>query len=633
MIEIQPLQQPISAEVTLPGSLSYTIRALNLAAMTKGPVTLRNPLFSDDTQAMMTCLQTLGLEIEIGTDFVTVHGDISAIKDDTYELNINISGRTARTLLALLCIVPGTKVLTCESGFRKRPVAEMVEGLRQLGAEIEYLDEEGFLPLKITSSILRPGTVTMKGTMSSQYFSGIMMIAPLVGRIQINVEGEQASKPFINVTISTMKEFGVTVQNKDYTSYLIEDGQSYSATAYDIEADAISASYFWGIAAITKSTIKVKHLSPDSAQGDVRFADLLEMMGCTVVRNRDEKWIQVTGPEELKNIEVNMNDTPDSVQTLAVVAAYANGTTHITGLHHLKVKETDRIEAPRKELEKMGCTIQSTDDSLTITGSQLHGAEIQTYGDHRMAMSFAVAGTRTAGVKILNPEVVSKSFPTFWETLEKLLFTKATYMYKNCILCGFRATGKTCVGPLLASRLGWNYIEMDYFIETEAGKPIIELTDHGKNWQEFRTLESNLLEEVLSMENVVISAGGGVGVNNYVNAVTGKTFGEEQATLLKQAKDTCIIVLEASDDVIASRIQADEEKKESVIRPLLNEEEARQTNTYSLPKKEHLQKIVEDSMAMYTLRKPLYKALSSSIIDTSEDSPTEIVNQIVTQFK
>ena len=260
----------------------------------------------------------------------------------------------------------------------------------------------------------------MNGTVSSQYFSAIMMIAPKVGEIVIEVMGEQSSKPFIDVTISAMKEFGVEVINEDYKRYIVRGNQKYKKEIYTAEADAISASYFFAIAAITKSTIRVLNLPPYSVQGDVWFADILEEMGCEVHKNKDENWIEVAGIDDLRAISIDMNANPDTVQTLAVVAAYAKGTTHIKGIHHLKIKETDRIEAPKKELMKMGIDVQTTDDSMTITGGNPHGAEIETYGDHRMAMAFAVAGIKTEGIIINNPDVVNKSFPTFWKILESL---------------------------------------------------------------------------------------------------------------------------------------------------------------------------------------------------------------------
>lgn len=419
-VKIIPLKKTLHTEVLIPGCLSYTIRALNLAAMTEGSVKIQNALKSDDTFAMVGVLKTLGINVEEGADYFTVHGTVDDVKIGEYTLDINISGRTARTVLALLCIVPGTKILTCKESFKKRPVADLVDGLRQLGAEIEYMEKEGYLPVKIKSSTLKAGITKMKGTVSSQYFSAIMMIAPKIGEITIEVIGDQASKPFIDVTISAMKEFGVEVINNDYKQYKISENSVYKQQTYIVEADAIAASYFWGIAAVTKSTIKVLNLPSTSAQGDVRFADILEKMGCVVIKNDKERWVEVTGTDELHGITIDMNANPDTVQTLAVIAAYAKGTTHITGIHHLKIKETDRIEAPRKELEKMGVEVKATDDSMTITGGNPKSAEIDTYGDHRMAMAFAVAGTRTNGIAIKNPGVVSKSFPNFWETLKNI---------------------------------------------------------------------------------------------------------------------------------------------------------------------------------------------------------------------
>jgi 3-phosphoshikimate 1-carboxyvinyltransferase len=419
-IKIFPQDNPVTAEVTIPGSLSYTIRALNLAVLTNGSVTIHNALESDDVQAMLDALSTLGIGFTKENSSIVVNGSIAEVADKDYEIDINISGRTGRSLLGLLCIVPGTKVLTCKPAFKKRPVGELVNGLRQLGAHIEYLEKENFLPVKITTSKLHPGNISMKGSISSQFFSSILMIAPCVGEITITVEGEQTSKSFIDVTISSMGEFGVTVENNKYKSYRVPAGQTYTATDFYIEADAIAAGYFWGIAAVTGSTIRVLNLSSKSKQGDVAFADVLTQMGCIKKENVAENWLEITGPEKLIHTDANMNSMPDSAQTLAVVAAYAEGTTHISGLDNLRIKETDRIAAPEKELRKMGLTVSSTYDTLTVTGGKPRGTVIDTYGDHRMAMSFAVAGSKTPKILIRNPAVVSKSFPGFWETLHTL---------------------------------------------------------------------------------------------------------------------------------------------------------------------------------------------------------------------
>lgn len=418
-ITITPLRHPINAEITVPGSISYTIRAMALAAMTKESVTIENALKSDDTKAMATILQTLGIEIEETQTAYKVHGHISDVKEQEYELNVQLSGRTARTIIALLCIVPGTKTVICDEGFSKRPVSDLVDGLRQLGADIFYLDKEGFLPLRITSSKLNSGSVQIKGNISSQYISALLMIAPIVGELTIEVIGEQASKPFIDITIDIMKTFGVQVINENYQRYTIQNKQNYKMDTFFVESDATAASYFWGIAAITKSIIKILHMNPKSKQGDIQFVDMLEKMGCNVEKNEKEQWISVQG-HELQAIDADMNHIPDVVPTMAVVVAFAKGTTHLTGLEHLKLKESDRIEAPKTELQKMGIQTESTTDSLTIVGGNPHGANIETYGDHRIAMAFAMAGTKIEGITIQHPEVVNKSFPTFWETLKKL---------------------------------------------------------------------------------------------------------------------------------------------------------------------------------------------------------------------
>lgn len=419
-VEVIPLLNPIQTSVIVPGSLSYTVRALNLAALTKGTVTIQNPLFSDDTEAMIQGLETVGIKVIQEKDKVIVEGSIYDVKEGEYEINISISGRTARSLLGLLTLTKGTKILTCDAGFKKRPVGELVNGLRQLGAKIEYLENENYLPVKISPSSLQPGTVTMKGTISSQFFSSILMIAPAIGEVSIIVDGKQTSKSFIDVTIETMKEFGVIVENNNYSSYYVPANQTYTPTTFTVEADAIASGYFWALAAITGSTLRVLNLSKESKQGDVKFVEILQKMGCSVIDSIPEKWIEVTGPKSLSSLTVNMNSLPDSAQTLAVVASFAKGVTTITGLDNARIKETDRIAGPENELKKMGIKVESTQDSITIYGGVPTGSKIETYGDHRMAMSFAIAGSKIPKVIIKNPEVVSKSFPQFWDVLQNL---------------------------------------------------------------------------------------------------------------------------------------------------------------------------------------------------------------------
>lgn len=385
--------------ITIPGSKSYTNRALFIAAMCGSKVKIKNPLISDDTKAMVECLKIL------------------KSKRLLYNLNAHFSGTTIRFILALSCLMPGKKNIFGGEGLNKRPIKELVEGLRQLGAKIKYQKKEGYPPLKITSSTLVPGTIRMKEDISSQYVSALLMIAPLVGEITIKVTGDQISKPYIDVTIDTMEKFGVKVVNNNYREYFIAGNQQYFAKEYLVEGDFSSAAYFFAVAALTKLTVTVKNLNPRSKQADVNFLQILEDMGNKIKKKKNQITIYGKG---VKPVNVNMKDCPDQVQTLSVLCAFAKGKSHINGVKSLRIKETERVKALQKELAKMGIKTVSTLDSLTIYGSNPHGARIETYNDHRMAMAFAVAGCKIPNLIIQNPEVVSKTFPGFWKELKKI---------------------------------------------------------------------------------------------------------------------------------------------------------------------------------------------------------------------
>lgn len=414
-LQISPLEKSVTKTVNIPGSKSYTNRSLIIAALTKGKVVLKNPLFSDDTGVLINCLKKLGINIKVKKNEIVVVGDISQVNKGDYDLNVRISGTTIRFLLALCCIVPGTKKLYGDEGLNKRPIGELVTGLMQLGSDISYLGKEGFPPLLIKSQNLKEGTVKIKGGISSQFFSALLMVAPLVG-IRIKVLGEQISKPYIDMTIDTMEKFGVNVVNKNYNEYII-DRQSYKPVTYLIEGDYSSAGYFFAIAALTKSKIIVKSLNPDSKQADIKFLELLKKMGNLIIKKDNEIEIEGKG---VKAVKVDMKDFPDQVQTLVVLAAFADGLTVIDGVKSLRVKETERVLALQNELSKMGIKTKSTNDRLMIYGGNPKAVEIETYEDHRMAMSFAIAGAKLDGMVIKNAEVVTKTFPQFWQKLETI---------------------------------------------------------------------------------------------------------------------------------------------------------------------------------------------------------------------
>jgi 3-phosphoshikimate 1-carboxyvinyltransferase len=438
MIQLKPLTSPIKAKIEIPGCLSYTTRSLILASLTRDLVTIKKPLFSDDVHSMISCLSEVGVDIEIINDNILVKNSIQELDFSSginsqkkfefkgqkittnFICNGGLSGRTVRSILPLLCLVPGEKILTADSGFLKRPIGDQVDGLKQMGAEIEYLNEEGKLPLLIKSSKLKPGKIAMKGNISSQYFAGIMMIAPLVGEVEIEVIGEQASKSYIDITTDIMKTFGVNVENNNYQSYLVKAGSQYNLKEYKVEGDYSSASYIAAIAVLNNSEIELTNLNPNSVQGDKMVLDIIQKMGAEVEFKKDSVIVAGRELKDLKSVDVDMESTIDQPPTISVLASFINGITTISGIEILKYKESDRLLAIRNELEKMDIKTEGDGKELKIFGGDPKPCEIDTYGDHRIAMAFGIAGSKIDGVKIKNPEVVKKSFPGFWEVINSL---------------------------------------------------------------------------------------------------------------------------------------------------------------------------------------------------------------------
>lgn len=407
----------ISGVVEIPGSKSYTNRSLIIASLIEGEVVIKNPLESDDTRVMINCLKELGVKIEERIGKIRVIGDLRDIKKKEYKLNAGLSGTTIRFILALSCVVPGIKIITGEESLNKRPIGELAGALKDLGAEIEYLDKLGYPPLKVKSSCLPVKNTRLHGDISSQFFSALLMIAPFIGGIEIEVIGNQISKPYIDMTLDLMNYFGIKVKNENYKKYIVRSGQKYSRKDYVVEGDYSSAGYFLAIAVLTKSQLTLKNLNDDSAQADKNFLEILKQLDAEVKFIKKGLEVQGSG---VKAINISMENCPDQVQTLAVLLAFAKGKSVITGVRSLRIKETERILALQNELSKMGIKTESTIDSLTIYGGNPRPAVINTYNDHRMAMSFAVAGTILDGMVINNPEVVTKTFPDFWKKLESI---------------------------------------------------------------------------------------------------------------------------------------------------------------------------------------------------------------------
>jgi 3-phosphoshikimate 1-carboxyvinyltransferase len=528
IVSLTPLKSQIQAEVTIPGSKSYTIRGLILAAMAEKPngqpVRVWNPLRSDDGQAVMNCLKALGIQIlwgeEGGQSYVDVSGQVQRIADADYTLHADLSAATLRFLVALSAVIPGRQTLLGQEGLNRRPVKDLVDALRKLGVSIDYLEQEGYPPVRVNSSVIQANRLTVSGATSSQYISALMMIAPLIDAageaIVIELPEAPVSKPYLDMTLDIMQAFGVTASHENHQKFVIAGGQQYQTVSYTVEPDASSAAYFAAIATLTHSTITLKNMNPQSVQADMRFIEILKQMG-TYVHHIKEGDLVIEG-HGVKPLHVDMCDCPDQAQALAVLAAFANGTTRIDGLQSLRVKETDRIAAVEAELEKMGVPVEAKADALIIQSGNPKAARIATYGDHRMAMAFAVAGAVLEGLEIEDPAVVNKTYPGFWQDLSALgvgvrkLNANASKQSnaQKIVLIGFMGAGKSSVAKILSERHGLTLIEMDDLIVQQSGRQSVpEIFDRDGETQ-FRKLEAQVAQSLENQANVVISTGGGV---------------------------------------------------------------------------------------------------------------------------
>ncbi|NIQ02350.1 MAG: 3-phosphoshikimate 1-carboxyvinyltransferase [Nitrospinaceae bacterium] len=417
MIEIRPTDS-IRARVAAPPSKSYTNRAYIIAALAEGEVRLENPLFSDDTRYMREALVQFGVPVTEEPRAAVIQGRGGRLKVPEKEIFVGNAGTTMRFLATFASLAPGTTRLTGDERMQERPIEDLLAGLRQLGLRADSALGNGCPPIEIGGGPAGGGEITLAGDKSSQYLTSLLLSAPYFqNNTTVNIEATLTSRSYVDITLDIMQTFGVPVKNEFYRSFHVPAGRRYLARSYDVEGDASSASYFFAAAAITGGEVTVSNLNPDSVQGDIQFPNALEQMGCGVER-RGEK-ITVFG-NPLRGITIHMNDMPDVVQTLAVVALFAEGKTTITGIGNLKIKETDRIAALANELSRLGATVEAGEDFIIIEPGSYRGVEVETYNDHRMAMSFALAGLRIPGIKITNPRCVDKSFPDFFERFQEM---------------------------------------------------------------------------------------------------------------------------------------------------------------------------------------------------------------------
>jgi len=419
-LKLKPIAK-IDGELTLPGSKSLSNRALLLASLAQGTSKITNLLQSDDTRHMLNAMKSLGIKYTLSKDKTecTVTGNGGAISQlDSMELFLGNAGTAMRPLCASLCLGQGAFILTGEPRMKERPIGHLVDALREAGADISYLENEGYPPLKIQASGLEGGEISIDGSISSQFLTALLLASPLMKKdSKITIIGELVSKPYIDITLDIMRSFGVEVIHENYQVFRIKGGQNYQAVErFMVEGDASSASYFLAASAIKGGTVKVKGIGRNTIQGDIAFVDVLEQMGARV--EWGEEFVKVS-KDRLQAIDIDGNAIPDAIMTLATMALFCEGTTTIRNIYNWRVKETDRLFAMATELRKVGAIVEEGEDYLKITPpSKLTHAQIDTYDDHRIAMCFSLLSLDEVSVTINDPECTAKTFPRYFEVLE-----------------------------------------------------------------------------------------------------------------------------------------------------------------------------------------------------------------------
>ena len=447
--------------VRLPGSKSISNRFLLLAALAQGTTEIRGLLESDDTARMLEALEQLGIAVEAcGEHLYRVQGCGGCFRAKAAQLFLGNAGTAFRSLTAALALAGGDYELSGVPRMHERPIGDLVDALRSVGAEIEYSGQDGFPPLTIKPATIVPGGVMqVRGDVSSQFLTGLLMALPLTGvETTVEVVGTLISRPYVEITLAAMARFGVSVVRSGAQRFTIAAGSRYASPgAIQVEGDASSASYFMALGALGGGPLRVEGVGCHSIQGDVRFADALERMGAIVTLGDD--WIEVAAPQSgtLRGIAIDCNTIPDAAMTLATLALFAQGETVLTNIGSWRVKETDRIAAMANELRKVGAVVEAGDDYLRVNppeaGWMVPAAGIDTYDDHRMAMCFSLLARHTT-VRINEPLCVAKTFPGYFTC-----FASVTQPVPVIAIDGPSASGKGTVAARVAAALGWHYLD------------------------------------------------------------------------------------------------------------------------------------------------------------------------------
>ncbi len=454
-LDLPPLMGA-AGEITLPGSKSISNRVLLLAALSSGDTEIRDLLESDDTKRMLEALEALGVKIEpLGDNAYRVTGCGGNFPVKEAGLFLGNAGTAFRPLTAALALSNGHYELCGVPRMHERPIGDLVDALRQLGADIAYTGNEGYPPLSIKPAMLAGDMVQVRGDVSSQFLTGLLMALPLLGHtVSVEVVGELISRPYIEITLAMMARFGVAVERDGWRRFAVFGGRHYrSPGIIHVEGDASSASYFLAAGAIGGGPVRVSGVGQNSIQGDVRFAQALQQMGARITMG--DNWMEAASPSgKLRGIDIDCNQIPDAAMTLAVCALFATGKTTLRNIASWKVKETDRLDAMAAELAKLGAKIEKGGDFISIDAPEkIQYASIGTYDDHRMAMCFSLAAFGTP-VRILDPECVAKTFPDYFEK-----FGEITRPVPVIAIDGPSASGKGTVASLVAKSLGFHYLD------------------------------------------------------------------------------------------------------------------------------------------------------------------------------
>ena len=413
---IEPLGHPVDANVVVPGSKSITNRALICAALASGASTLTGVLDADDTQAMLGVAGSVGAQVtqHAAADTYRIVGTGGELRPGPVELNVRMSGTTARFATPLAARSTGGYVVDGAPEMRARPMGGSIEALRSVGVEVDGTS----LPVTVHGGF-DGGELELAADVSSQFASGMLLASPgTANGLDLRLTGDVVSRPYLDMTVDVMRAFGAQVDRPDSNRFVVAPKHGYEGVDYQIEPDASAASYFFAAAAVTGGRVRIDGLGTNALQGDVDFVDVLAQMGCHVDKATD--YIEVSGPDTLRGVEVDMSQISDTAQTLAAIAPFADGPTRVTGIGFIRFKETDRVGAVVAELQRMGITATEEEDGFLIEPGVPQPATVQTYHDHRMAMSFALTGLMTPGIDIADPGCVAKTFPTYWDVLAGL---------------------------------------------------------------------------------------------------------------------------------------------------------------------------------------------------------------------